>query len=87
MSEWRVLFVVVHCIYCITDPCDSVVCENDGTYREIDSETYECDCAPGFSGMNCQTGRDLLWILFQPVKNCTLVAKGIISQKHEAVLA
>ena len=51
--------VVIHCIYSVTDPCDSVICENDGTCREIDTETHECDCAPGLSGMNCQTGNDL----------------------------
>uniref|UniRef100_A0A8C7AWX3 Delta like non-canonical Notch ligand 1 n=1 Tax=Neovison vison TaxID=452646 RepID=A0A8C7AWX3_NEOVI len=41
---------------CDTDvrACASTPCANNGTCANLDSGQYECSCAPGFSGKDCQ---------------------------------
>lgn len=34
--------------------CTSTPCANNGTCVNLDNGQYECSCAPGFSGKDCQ---------------------------------
>ncbi len=49
-----------HCVYCLdVDECASNPCQNgaecvDGTNK------YTCTCAAGYTGENCQTGKNFL---------------------------
>jgi len=43
--------------------CDSSPCMNGGTCRQ-DFGKYECHCAPGYTGLNCETGWSCICVLF-----------------------
>lgn len=36
-------------------PCKSSPCQNNGTCVEISPDQYQCVCAEGFTGDNCET--------------------------------
>ena len=33
--------------------CDSMPCQNDGNCEALGSK-YNCNCVPGYSGLNCE---------------------------------
>jgi hypothetical protein len=45
--------VLLRCYYVIS-VCDSHPCLFGGTCTPLDSSTYQCRCAAGFSGTHCQ---------------------------------
>lgn len=45
-------------------PCDNAPCENEGTCTGLEDGDYQCLCAEGFTGDNCQTGKNITLIGF-----------------------
>ena len=39
------------------DPCFSEPCENNANCTAITRDQYNCTCEPGYSGVNCETGK------------------------------
>ena len=75
-------------LFYVLEICPNDFCQNAGTCRESTTQNFECDCAPGFSGDNCQNGKDLLWLvkLVKLKIIYAFVVKGIFSKKHEVTL-
>ena len=44
------------------DPCSSSPCQNDGTCSKTSRTTFTCQCAAGYSGTKCGTGKFLFSI-------------------------
>ena len=45
------------------DECSSHPCQNGGTCSTPDFNMFSCQCAPGYTGTNCETG------MFETPKN------------------
>ena len=41
----------------VDDPCFSEPCENGANCTAITRDVYNCSCVPGYSGVNCETGK------------------------------
>ena len=46
------------------DECLGISCHNGGTCTDGVNE-YTCECAAGYTGMNCETGEQF-WIMCSP---------------------
>ena len=57
-----VVAVVAHVVVALSDPCMNSPCVNGGTCK-FEDEDYECTCAPGWSGFECQCKYNLHNIL------------------------
>ena len=44
-------------VFCITDPCSSRVCLNNGKCIVNNNGTTQCECVAGFKGSFCEKGR------------------------------
>ena len=38
------------------DDCDPSPCQNDGTCTDLGTNMYQCDCASGWTGVDCESG-------------------------------
>ena len=58
VTRVRIEFATVNSlILCITDPCRSLVCHNNGKCIVNNNGAGECECLPGFKGSTCEKGR------------------------------
>ena len=58
VTRVRIKFATVNSlILCITDPCRSLVCLNNGKCIVNNNGAGECECLPGFKGSTCEKGR------------------------------
>ncbi len=50
------------CFTAIPNPCDAFPCQNNGQCTRVQGQcySYQCTCAAGFTGINCQTRRCFL---------------------------
>ena len=58
----RSIFMMVNLnffLYLDIDECQSNPCLNRGTCRNLENH-YTCDCQPGYEGINCETGKEVL---------------------------
>ena len=69
---WKELINYWHCFLIDVDECASSPCQNGGTCVDV-VNAYTCNCAPGFTGDNCETGNLCLdpWCQFH-IKCSTL---------------
>jgi len=49
-------YLRIFCFLADIDECASDPCMNSGTCSTPDVNMYECDCAPGYTGTDCETG-------------------------------
>ena len=58
-----------------TDECASTPCQNGGTCTD-QINSYLCQCALGYTDLQCQTGRDVQFqkkgLVLVPICNCTV---------------
>lgn len=59
MVEKKCLAVFLIYFFLISVPreCDPNPCQNGGTCVEV-GDTYECTCLQGYTGTNCDTGKE-----------------------------
>ena len=52
---------IVNFFFLISDlnMCRNPLCQSGGTCINTVADDYRCDCMPGYTGKNCQTGKYL----------------------------
>ena len=65
-TKFTTLTQILHLHYCCLDidECADVVCANDGVCVD-QVNGYECQCKVGFTGTDCQTGKQKFIINLQ----------------------
>ena len=54
VNSYGVWWVLIY--YIDINECLSTPCLNGGTCKEDQLDSYLCQCLPGYTGFNCQTG-------------------------------
>ena len=54
---WLTLTCLITFIFSDIDECVSAPCQNGGTCTD-QVNSYVCQCAPGYTDLQCQTGKD-----------------------------
>ena len=53
------LFISINIVFVDIDECASSPCQNGGTCNDA-VNSYTCQCVPGYTGSNCEIGKNLL---------------------------
>lgn len=47
-------------MFAVIDNCEPNPCQNQGICTSFPQGRYECDCPPGYTGGDCEKGKEIL---------------------------
>ena len=69
--------ILAKCDLCHNDPC-----QNGATCRPLPNRDYECGCAPGFYGKNCDAVIGISYVLCYILLSTSSSSRALIVQFH-----